>query len=169
MTSLDDSIYLTKKELEYGINKGIHKVTEPVVGYKKIKCVCELKSFFSDTIKIHKHDAIAELEIPPGAEIIRPEILKTNYNSCTSSQEISNKLRTNNAIVKNITEVTRIPRRIFTYLDNCICYSLYDSKYRYNIGKEHKPDTPLNKDLDKECTTGIHFFIEKSEAKKYAC
>jgi len=42
-----------------------------------------------------------------------------------------------------------------------------DSMFEYNIGEKATPNKPLNTRLDKECTSGIHFFTTEEKAVKW--
>ena len=46
------------------------------------------------------------------------------------------------------------------------CYSSYDKNFIYEVGKTVKVDT-FNEDRWKECTQGIHFFMNRQEAINY--
>lgn len=165
------------KELNFpnissGKYSGIHKVQqEPVTGYKKIACSCEKEqeNGLTDSTRITRY-MIAQLEIPVGATIVR-----SKSDGLDGVPPASN-LRTDCAIVKNIQEIGSSPSESLTpesvpkflsSLNNCVCHSMWDKTYRYDIGQEHRPKKLLNTDLDKVFTSGIHFFLNKNEANNY--
>jgi hypothetical protein len=45
--------------------------------------------------------------------------------------------------------------------------SYYNNNFIYEVGKEVKPEYQYNPDILIECTSGIHFFMSKKEAKEY--
>ena len=165
MTSTDHR-NLTEQQLRDGKFHGAHRVQTPIIGYKKIKCQPTNVGLFSwlpfmPQADTKRFDAIVELEIPQHATIIRPLFLDIDFRD-----GVSNKLRTNIAIVKKIEQ--HPPRRWFmNNLSDCECYSIYDNKYKYQIGQEQKPTENFNDSINSECSSGIHFFLEKEDAKNY--
>lgn len=158
-TMLDEDAFLHSREA------GKYVVKKPLTGYKRIRCKCLLSngSEYLDKnaeLEIPTYlDKIAELEIPTDATIIRPVDMTL---SMTFSDIIpSSRLRTNRAILKSI------DFKNDNNMNYCVCYSLYDEKYKYKVGQEHEPENPLDDDIYKECTSGIHFFLEKEKAKNY--
>lgn len=132
---------------------GVYDVEEPIIGYKKIFCSCD-SSFPNSIIP-----AVAELLIPQGATIIKPVI--------------NNKYRTDKAIVKRITPsndasgyIKQVLGSNFLY-EKCICYSWYNPSYSYHIGKMHEPRSLLDKNIRDDCSSGIHFFAERSRAENF--
>ena len=165
---------LTEQQLRDGKIYGAHKVQTPIIGYKKIKCQSTNARLFSWLPfmlrpNIKELYAIAELEIPQDATIIRPSVICDDFLAFTSSVEVSNKLRTNTAIVKKI-ERHPSPMLFVNALNNlsdCECYSIHDNQYKYQIGQEQKPIQNFDDSINSECTSGIHFFLEKEDAKNY--
>lgn len=145
-------------------DSGLHILAEPLIGYKKIRCVRKTKSYWTKEQPNYTiFDAIAELEIPIGSIVVRPEII-TNYDDLIE-KIVSHKLRTDRAIVKRIFAIN-------SSCDNLIdqktrYYSLRDGKFQYHIGKENIPKEPLGTDVNNEYQSGIHFFLSMSKAKDY--
>ena len=46
-------------------------------------------------------------------------------------------------------------------------YSNHDRTFEYKVGEIVRPTQDFNEDFTDECSTGIHFFITKEEAKNY--
>lgn len=46
-------------------------------------------------------------------------------------------------------------------------YSDYDNRFIYTVGETVTPTEPFNEDRWSECTSGIHFFINRQEAVNY--
>jgi hypothetical protein len=46
-------------------------------------------------------------------------------------------------------------------------YSIHNPNFLYEVGKEVKPEENYDPDIRVECTSGIHFFMTKEEAKKF--
>ena len=162
-----DSPILNLQELIDGNHYGTHRVQNPITVYKKIRCK-ERMNFvdlffkyvlFRQFSEKPEFDAIAELEIPKDAIIVRS--LTYGYDS-----NVSPKLRTDRAIVKKI-KANRSNDVSQYDMGNCECYSIFSNKYKYHVGKEQKPEKDFNNNVFKECTSGIHFFLEKYDANKY--
>ena len=154
----------TEQELRSGNEFGIHKVQQPITGYKKIQCDCPRSNFFAWLNDGKTINPIAELEIPTNATIIRP-LVTTKSSFSAPESHISTKLRTDVAITKKIKPVS-----LFALMfnpSNCRCYSLIDNNYEYSVGKEQKPIKDFDDDVSTGCTSGIHFFLEKREAENY--
>lgn len=132
--------YLTFNELINGEYAGIHIVDKPIRGYKKIKCCCSKSNIESD--------AIAHLEIPAESLIVRPYLDFYDVGS--------EKLRADTAIVL----------KIDSPINNCKCYSYYDSQFAYNQGEIHYPDQQFELDLHEEYGAGIYFYLDIDSAKK---
>ena len=126
---------------------GMHQVESPITAYKKIECKNPLTNRFEA--------AIAELIVPEGSKIIKPNAIYENK-----------KLRTDKAIVKKITLQSSNESFQPNAID-CECRSMYDNNYRYFIGKVVTPEKPFNPDVTTECTSGIHLFIKKRDAEQY--
>ena len=52
-------------------------------------------------------------------------------------------------------------------LERKTAYSTWDSNFIYTVGRTVKPTEPFNKNRWSECSSGIHFFIDRLEALKY--
>lgn len=164
------STNLTKQQLESGKLGGTHVVKEPIQGFKRIQCDCDpvLGLFLNtDTKNIA---SIATLEIPPGAKIIRAHSFYEDRYVGGETDYVSNKLRANKAVVKNIEpkyDNSQKINNLFSTIKNCVCYSLYDKEFKYEIGQTVTPKKDFNSDSSRECESGIHFFLDKDEAKDY--
>lgn len=44
---------------------------------------------------------------------------------------------------------------------------MYDSSFRYKEGKTCFPKKEFNRDISRECESGIHFYLDKKEAENY--
>jgi hypothetical protein len=76
---------------------------------------------------------------------------------------ISDELRTDRAIVKNIiVDDNHVTQNIsfFGLTITCSCFSLYEESYKYQVGHEQSPDKPLDKDVNALDASGIHFFLD---------
>jgi hypothetical protein len=156
------------KQLHQATVAGKHLVETPITGYKKITCTCEeIPNFLSKLIGkptvVKTTNALAELEIPKGAVIIRPKISTMDYFGNVTNY-VGTKLRTDHAILRNV-KYGLMFEKIGN--SNCTCYSSYNNNYKYNIGQEHTPIQPFNNDITYECTSGIHFFLSEDDAKHY--
>lgn len=136
---------------------GIFKMVNPLVGYKKVRCVCKTGLFSKMEIQ-----AVAELEIPKGATVVGPF-----GNWCRGSPPIhALAFRTDNVLVKRIygLETTIQGSSVPT---SCSCYSMYMKEFKYIAGKTHRPEKPLDLNRYKEHASGIYFHLTKREAKKH--
>ena len=52
-------------------------------------------------------------------------------------------------------------------LEGDIVWSMYDSYFIYEVGKTVTPNKPFCEDRFDECSSGIHFFINRQEAVEY--
>lgn len=160
---MTESSKLNRQELLDTKNPGIHVVDQPLTGFKKIHCDCDPvpRGFwpFIFQTKTKQIDAIAELEIPVGATVIRSSLF-----------EKSTRLRTDQAIVKKISHAS-FYQSFWNYLnplcENSKCYSVYDPRYTYNLNQLHVPKMPFDRDVENDCVSGIHFYATKGDAKKY--
>ena len=168
ITSIIKQKYLTERQLCNKKKCGTHKVQKQIVGYKRIECECISTNFFAwlnnekHSTKTIKVNAIAELEIPINATIIRPLI--TTESFCVDSF-VSPGLRTDKAIVKKIKPTNPLNFKFDS--SNCKCYSLYNNDYEYSINKEQKPTKEFDDDIYNYSTSGIHFFLSKSDVRNY--
>ena len=128
---------------------GVWKIDKPITGYKQIHCHCQ-----NDANRYH-YKFIARLTIPQGAKVVRS---KEKY-------EVSDKIRTNKF---KIEEIEAMPKNPDNYA-KCIpshCYSDQSSGFKYQPGKTYHPDK-LDEDINKECTNGLYFFLQKIQAYNY--
>ena len=51
-------------------------------------------------------------------------------------------------------------------LDEC-AYSGHERDFEYKVGETVTPRHPFDEDRWNECSSGIHFFIDKEMAKRY--
>ncbi|BCS82973.1 hypothetical protein QLL95_gp1150 [Cotonvirus japonicus] len=150
---------LTYEELMTTKKPGIHKVVKPIKCYKKAGV---LPKWQHNINILHKNrykfrDVIVEMTIPVGATIIRPE---TNCESWA-------KLRASSAKIEKIYSIDdNMNINDFPY-ENPICFSRYSHGFIYEIGKTVKPLEPLNKFVECECGSGIHFFLTPEETQDY--
>ena len=64
-------------------------------------------------------------------------------------------------------EVLEIQNINGTKADVETAYSQYTKHFRYEIGKTVMPEEPFEEDRWQECSSGIHFFINRQEAVDY--
>ena len=89
-----------------------------------------------------KDNLIAELEL------VRGQIFQSaNHNKC----------RTDRAKVLKIRNIEKTE----TYNEG---YSIHDESFKYVVGE--MVEAPYNKNI-KECSTGIHFFLNEKSAENY--
>lgn len=168
---------LSRQELMDGKFSGIHNVTVPIIGYKKIECICNDNpwwKFLGDNFKCTR--GIATLEIPIGSKIVRPLYLK-HRDFEVEHYAPAEKLRTDTVIFKNYEPLNNIIckqsiindiwRRYYIMINNCYCYSIMYQNYEYKQNEKHESQRALNLDITENCGSGIHFFIEKENAIKY--
>lgn len=166
---------LIREELLAADEIGIHKLDEPLTGYKMVECVCQKKSMFGRFMqyfnfqqkeRTEKTDGIATLNIPSGATVVRPSTY--SFPSEDSPEEFirvpSRSIRTDKMFVEKIEPTTK---KIFSSLENCRCYSLRDENYEYKVGELHRPIEPLDEDIYKECTNGLYFVLTKEQSVNY--
>lgn len=135
-----------KKGTAWGIIK-LHQDEQWTV-YKKIWCRCPGQDAY----------AVATLEIPPGATVVRPGI----YQSWIPGEKTpSNKLRADQAKVVNIEPINR------PCLCGCQCFSNYYPRFSYQVGATVVPMETFNADDEIQCGSGIHFFMTEEEARDY--
>ncbi|AKI79953.1 hypothetical protein QJ850_gp746 [Acanthamoeba polyphaga mimivirus] len=130
---------------------GIYISNDYITVYKKVYCKNPLYNS-KMSFDIFNLESIVELEIPPGAIIVKP--VSNNYTNM-------NKMRTNKAIVNKITRL--IDNKQID--DSYICYSTYDPSFRYKIGSTVK--TRLDINVNRTNVSGIHFFKDQKEAENY--
>lgn len=167
---------LSREEFLSGDNAGLHTVEgESIVGFKKIKCECNSNKLWqwltNQNTETQIISAVAKVEIPDGATIVRPAI-QTSSRYIGEYEEVSNKLRTDKLIVKEIKAIETMNK--LRNLSNCSCSSFFlsnvmprEKSYYYRVGKVHKPREPLDKNVTEQCTSGLHFFLNESEAQNY--
>lgn len=128
---------------------GTYVVTDPVIGYKKVRCEQSrgplgiiYDAIFSPTPSLYYASCIATLRIPTDAIITRN----------------NKELRANMAELIHVEAMPSIWCEI-----NSIGYmwSDRDHNYRYKLGQMHKPANP-----GKE-RSGIYFYEKRSNAVKY--
>ena len=159
---------------------GIHHSTKPIVGYKKIECMCDENPWWAIFAKkkVECTSGVATLEIPENSTIVRPLYIRNHGEGPISSP--SNKLRTDNIIMQKYEPLSKVAckpwieeqismmwNRIYTISSNCYCYSIFQENYQYRENQNHKPKNELDLDLLQECAPGLHFFIEKEHAMNY--
>jgi len=155
---------LTEQELLNREKGGRYIVYKPLTGFKKIHCECIKTNWFRFTQKYYT-TAIAKLEIPHGATIIRYQSPSFYFYSTKFKTDcVSTELRTDKAIVKNIDTAEDLPKYSE---EECECYSFHDPDFKYNVGDSIKPTKPLNTNMEEVCASGIHFFFSKKEASEY--
>jgi hypothetical protein len=140
----------TLKDLLAGHMYGYHKVEQPLIGYKKIKCQYEEKIY----------TAVAELEIPKDAYITR--YTEIDDWGDEDSVHVSDFLRTDNAIVKNIEYEDGRP----VDYNNCKCFSNWDRNFMYKLNELHRPTEEFDKDNPNPMKAGIYFFFDKKTARE---
>jgi hypothetical protein len=165
----DFGIFMTRAELLKGRKQGLHKSDSPLIAYKKIFRVETIQTFFFGK-KVKCTKGIATLEIPAGSTIVRPGHCSYDEHG-TCDRLLSNELRADNAIFEHFepTEnVTCLPYFLQKNISQHMLYaSIYDPKYEYTMGQNHKPREKLNKnDIDWN-GSGINFFLNKDEAANY--
>lgn len=116
----------------------VNKTIFSTTGYKKVTCI---GSGF-------EKEAIAKLNIPTGSIIIRSK---------------TGGLRTNKVLVERIEDMDGEIIDESEY--HCTGY-IYRG-ISYSTGKITKPLESLDVDVNRTCTTGIHFYLTEKEAEKY--
>ncbi|QGR53612.1 hypothetical protein [Moumouvirus maliensis] len=121
---------------------GVYHTSYPTRGFKKLVC-------YRNAENKYKFPAVATLVIPPGSTIVRPEWG-------------DGKSRTDEARVESIETLSGniVP-------DDFVCRSPTHGKMIYKIGSVVKPKEDLDTNINKICTSGIHFFFHKKEAMDY--
>jgi len=113
----------------------------PITGFKQITCKCRNGKYEYFT---------AQVTVPRGAFVIRPEI--------DGRYVPSDKLRTNEY------KIEKIFQNLF-FEEPVECFSNHDPGFKYKEGETYKVDYDRN--LSRECTRGLHFFLTKKEADDY--
>uniref|UniRef100_A0A6G6ACU1 Uncharacterized protein n=1 Tax=Borely moumouvirus TaxID=2712067 RepID=A0A6G6ACU1_9VIRU len=141
---------------------GVYHTHFPTRVYKKLDCanindislfISKKNSWFHEgEIKISYREAIATLIIPPGSTIIRPE-----------KSHILGAMRTDEVYVEKIEFLGDDSLQV----DDYICKSPTYGDITYTTGDTIKPEFPLDTNVSKTNTSGIHFFILKEQAKIY--
>lgn len=137
---------------------GIYISNDYITVYKKVYCknlLYNSRMSFDSEETVHdifNPESIVELEIPPGAVIVKP--VSNNYTKM-------NKMRTNKAIVNKITIL--IDNKQID--DSYVCYSTYDPSFRYKVGST--VNTRLDTNVNRTNVSGIHFFKDQKEAENY--
>nr|AEX63271.1 hypothetical protein mv_L1069 [Moumouvirus Monve] len=117
----------------------------PTRAFKKLICYRK-----DNPRKYYSIEAVATLIIPPDSTIVRA------YRS-------SGKLRTDQVYVKYIENKYGEP-----ISDDYVCQSPMHGKTIYKVDSLVKPKKELDRDVDKVCRSGIHFFLSKKEAVDYS-
>lgn len=118
----------------------VRKTIFPTTGYKRVTCI---GSGF-------EKEAIAKLNIPSGSIIVRS-------NLSTGG------LRTDQVLVEKIEDLDGEIIDENEY--QCTGYIYYG--IRYKTGEITRPRESLDTDVNRTCTTGIHFFLTEKEAETY--
>jgi hypothetical protein len=158
---------LTKEKVVNGKKSGIHVVENAIKGHKILECKCT--EFFLGLFpkNSHKQRATANLEIPVGATVVRPQECYWNLRQLGSefTRVPSSSLRTDCVIVEEIIDSDgfdinkkSIP---FGWSRICNCYSQYNNLYKYNVGYKHRPEEPLDMNIENTCGSGIYFFEKR--------
>ena len=143
---------ITRTELLSGQFVGIHQVTEPLIGYKKLKCVCDNGA--AET------DVLAMLEIPTDALVVRSK----HINDDDYAYPVKN-IRTDQARLVNIEYMDTAG---ISNIDNCNFFSpRHDPTYQYHVGQIHHPNERLNTDINSSTESGLHFFLSKKDAENF--
>lgn len=109
---------------------------------------------------------IVKLLIPEGATVVHPKYgskKRTDKAVVLELHEVEEEVFTNRDIFGN--EVTRTKKKMEDEIaletsDN----SRRDSSFTYEVGEMVTPEEDLNKTVDNECCSGIHFFTSIEEA-----
>lgn len=157
---------ISRNELVGGNIVGVHKVEEPVVGFKKIICRCQNEPIWTIFGMVDMGplfgpngdiEAVATVEIPTGSSIVR---------SNTKYGVPSNKLRTDKMKVNDIeTTSRRFLPNLLSRTTNCECFSYHDRNFIYKKNDIHTSNLCTN--LYEECEPGLHFFLSKKEANNF--
>ncbi|AGD93070.1 hypothetical protein [Acanthamoeba polyphaga mimivirus] len=142
---------------------GVYNTHFPTRVYKKLECASknDISSFFSkknswnlDEIvtTIPHREAVATLIIPPGSTIVR-------------SRDSFGEMRTDKVYVEKI----EILGNDDSHADDYVCESPTYGDTIYKVGDIIEPEFPLDTDILKTCTSGIHFFPLKEQAENYKC
>lgn len=128
-----------------------------IKGYKKVGRDIVYNDSDDNSSYVQKHyfntEEVAEITIPcnDSTVIMRPYEYNLAHNWKRWSP--SNKLRTNEYTVDKISG------------NDGLYYSLHDPQFTYWKGRHMKQE--VDPDLDKKCTRGLHFFLNKKEAESF--
>lgn len=176
---MTESSKINRQRLLVARDPGIHTVDQPLTGFKKIHCNCDpvprgFWPFIFQAKGTKQIDAIAELEIPVGATVVRPtKIIRGNYRLNNEPiRAASNKLRTDKVFVKKIEPANSIETFLTNFFyplsQNSECYSHHDHLYNHHDDQQKIPIYyGLNENIYEKNAPGIHFFATKEEAENY--
>ena len=143
---------LTREELLSRKMVGTHVTESPLTGDKKVWCHCPHPKYGF----MKGNDAIAKVEIPTGSTIIRPRGNNMDYPNVPN-----NKLR---ADQMKVTCLSTIDGKQLG--DDCECASLWTPIFKYKNGEMHYPNE-FDRNVQKDCSNGLHFFIDIESAKSF--
>lgn len=118
---------------------------KPIIGWKKAWFHKKNKGWVTNT------KCLVKLEISARAHRYQPK----NYKCRASSAKV---LAIYEHPDHNAGELVKSRRK---------AYSKHDSKFVYVVGKTVKPKKRFSHQFREDCASGIHFFLEKSEAFSY--
>lgn len=121
------------------------------------------------------HSCVVALEIPIGAKIYA-NLLTAYYQGVTNSQIDDRKMRASEAVVVKqfrIGEATGygqfqgiVERKYTGYKEVKHTKSGHDNKFKYSVGKTVTPTDGFSL-RDRVCESGVHFFVNLSDALDY--
>lgn len=164
-SSVTKPTFITRDSLLRGDAYGIHVLGESIDGYKKVNCVIEYKKAvkyedFSVQTEVLPEKCVAKVKIPQGATVVRPYT-----EDIDGDKSISNKLRTDTYEVLDFYSIDYQPNVIEKKI---IGASSMHSPAHYPYEKDKRYTEKLDQNVNKQCTTGLHFFLTKNEAFAYS-
>ena len=132
--------------------KGLWSLQKPLIGYKKIACKC-----VNDQKWV---SAIAKLEIPTGAIVVRPYRCFDDFDDFDDDGcFVQDELRTDQC--KTLEIIGKHP------IDKKSCFSNYKSDFKFIEGEKQnsKLNTDIYKCMDMDGEDGIKFYTDIEKAK----
>lgn len=127
--------------------------TGPFIGWKK----CSI------TVEDYSDDIIPTQFRRYNGHVIKRVIVKLLIpEDAKRSSGFSRKCRCDKAVVLEIQTIDGNPLD-----DNIAAYSIYDPSFKYVKGETVVPKEPFCEDRFEECASGIHFYINRTEAVNY--
>lgn len=152
---------LTRDALLKGDAYGTHIVSgNPLTAHKKVNCEVKVSSRWFPIFSGIKHEkCIAKLEVPTEATVIRALVIDKYH----MTETVSNKLRTD---VYKVLDISPLQESKTQNKEVVRASSVHKKSFSYETGKTYREE--LDKDEYEPCTSGLHFFLNRSEAEDYA-